>query len=103
MEIFKELPHEFIPPEDLPSLLRDKSKRKKEEARNKRVSDIVANENKNQYAGPKLDKVYGVHLKVSDYVEHKSGSSMQDYQDYLHNPHSYRSVFADKVKQYKRE
>lgn len=29
MEIFKELPHEFIPPEDLPSLLRDKSKRKK--------------------------------------------------------------------------
>ncbi|KAI8139537.1 Saccharopine dehydrogenase-domain-containing protein [Fennellomyces sp. T-0311] len=72
LEIFKELPHEFVPAEDLPKLVSDKN--------------------------PKLNKVYGTHLKVGDYTRKKDGA--YSYQEYLEHPGRYHSIFADKIAPY---
>ncbi|KAI9244018.1 alpha-aminoadipic semialdehyde synthase [Phascolomyces articulosus] len=73
LEVFKELPHEFIAPEDLPKIVNDKN--------------------------PKLNKVYGTHLKVGDYVQRK-GDGIYSYQEYLEHPERYQSIFADNIAPY---
>ncbi|KAI8640529.1 Saccharopine dehydrogenase-domain-containing protein [Parasitella parasitica] len=75
MEIFKEVPHEFVPAEDLPKLVNDKN--------------------------PRLDRLYATHLQVNDYIELKDGGGkMIDYEDYLANPERYQSNFHHKIAPY---
>ncbi|KAI9317684.1 Saccharopine dehydrogenase-domain-containing protein [Dichotomocladium elegans] len=74
LEMFQELPHEFVPASDLPRIVKDKN--------------------------PRLNKVYGTVLSPEDYIEAKSGGALQDYQDYLENPSKYESVFAEKIAPY---
>ncbi|KAG2207514.1 hypothetical protein INT47_004264, partial [Mucor saturninus] len=74
LEIFKEVPHEFVPAEDLAKLVNDKN--------------------------PRLDKVYGVQLEVKDYVEQKSGKPLVDYEDYLNHPEKYQSNFHKTIAPY---
>ncbi|KAG2222858.1 hypothetical protein INT45_000473 [Circinella minor] len=73
LEVFKELPHEFVAAEDLSKIVNDKN--------------------------PKLNKVYGTHLKVGDYVQRK-GDGIYSYQEYLDHPERYQSIFADNIAPY---
>ncbi|CEP17880.1 hypothetical protein [Parasitella parasitica] len=75
MEIFKEVPHEFVPAEDLAKLVNDKN--------------------------PRLGRLYATHLQVKDYIELKDGGGkMIDYEDYLANPERYQSNFHHKIAPY---
>ncbi|KAI9496686.1 Saccharopine dehydrogenase-domain-containing protein [Zychaea mexicana] len=73
LEIFKELPHEFVPAADLAKLVNDKN--------------------------PRLNKVYGTHLKVGDYTQRKR-DGVFSYQEYLEHPERYHSAFADNIAPY---
>ncbi|ORZ00118.1 Saccharopine dehydrogenase-domain-containing protein [Syncephalastrum racemosum] len=74
LEMFRELPHEIVPAEDLEKLARDKN--------------------------PRLNKVYATQLKVRDYTQHKNGEPLTSFEDYLHHPEKYQSVFAEKIAPY---
>ncbi|KAI8992221.1 Saccharopine dehydrogenase-domain-containing protein [Pilobolus umbonatus] len=74
LDIFKEVPHEFVPVEDLQKIVNDKN--------------------------PNLKKIYGVQLDLNDYLEHKSTSKFESYNDYITNPHNYQSTFHQKVAPY---
>ncbi|CDH56826.1 alpha-aminoadipic semialdehyde mitochondrial [Lichtheimia corymbifera JMRC:FSU:9682] len=74
LEIFKELPHEFVPAEDLPKLVKDKN--------------------------PRLKKVYGVQLETKDYIRYKTGAPLASHHDYLANPSNYESCFSEKIAPY---
>ncbi|KAI8065099.1 Saccharopine dehydrogenase-domain-containing protein [Gongronella butleri] len=71
MDIFKELPHEMVAPEDLAKLVKDKN--------------------------PRLNKVYGTHLDVHHYMEKAGGKPMENYDEYLHKPELFHSRFHDKI------
>ncbi|KAI9014374.1 Saccharopine dehydrogenase-domain-containing protein [Phycomyces nitens] len=71
LDIFKELPHEFVAAKDLPLLVNDKN--------------------------PNLSKLYATHLAIPDYIQHRDGSPCVDPEDYLRNPSAYQSVFHQKV------
>ncbi|KAI9256769.1 Saccharopine dehydrogenase-domain-containing protein [Helicostylum pulchrum] len=75
LEMFKEVPHEFVPAQDLEKLVNDKN--------------------------PRLNKVYGVQLEVKDYIEQKKGNKpLVDFNDYLHHPEKYQSNFHHTVAPY---
>ncbi|KAK4513899.1 uncharacterized protein ATC70_005906 [Mucor velutinosus] len=74
MDIFKEIPHEFVPAEDLSKLVNDKN--------------------------PRLDRLYATQLEVKDYIEQKDGGKLIDYEDYLANPERYQSNFHHKIAPY---
>ncbi|ORX56155.1 hypothetical protein DM01DRAFT_1320289 [Hesseltinella vesiculosa] len=74
LDVFKELPHEFVSPEDLPKLVQD--------------------------TNPNLNKVYATHLKAEDYIEKKSGQRMDSFDEYLHKPELFHSRFHDKIAPY---
>ncbi|KAI9355755.1 Saccharopine dehydrogenase-domain-containing protein [Pilaira anomala] len=75
LEMFKEIPHEFVPAEDLEELVKDKN--------------------------PRLNKLYGVQLEVKDYiVEKKGGQPLKSYEDYLHHPEKYESNFHQSIAPY---
>ncbi|CAO3601197.1 unnamed protein product [Absidia cylindrospora] len=72
MDVFKELPHEFIPVEDLSKVVNDKN--------------------------PRLNKVYATHLHSKDYLEQKkNGAPMISFEHYLENPKEYHSKFHEKI------
>ncbi|OAD69755.1 hypothetical protein PHYBLDRAFT_116084 [Phycomyces blakesleeanus NRRL 1555(-)] len=71
LDVFRELPHEFVAAEDLPLLVKDKN--------------------------PNLNKLYATHLAIPDYIQHRDGSPCTDPNDYLSNPSGYQSVFHQKV------
>ncbi|KAI8889066.1 hypothetical protein K501DRAFT_209009 [Backusella circina FSU 941] len=75
MEIFEELPHEYVPAKELPKLINDKN--------------------------PKLNKLYATKLDVRDYMESKDNAQHTvSYQDYRENPDRYRSNFHTKIAPY---
>ncbi|RCI02392.1 hypothetical protein CU098_010347 [Rhizopus stolonifer] len=74
MEIFKQVPHEFVPPDDLAKLVNDKN--------------------------PRLDRLYATQLDVKDYIEHRDGKTLVHYDDYITHPDNYLSNFHQKVAPY---
>jgi alpha-aminoadipic semialdehyde synthase len=77
-EIFECLPHEYISAADLPSL-------KDDIAKGKRKSNIL----------------YGIKLKTSDLVSHKTNSSSKfSKEDYYHHPENYEPIFHKTVLPY---
>ncbi|CAO3635887.1 unnamed protein product [Cunninghamella echinulata] len=74
LDIFKDLPHEFVPAEDLQKVVSDKN--------------------------PKLNKVYATHLDPKDYLEKKNGESLESFEHYLHHPNEYHSKFHQKIAPY---
>ncbi|KAG0178730.1 hypothetical protein DFQ29_003062 [Apophysomyces sp. BC1021] len=74
LDIFKQLPHEFVPAEDLPKLVNDKN--------------------------PNLNKVYATHLDIGDYIKAKDGSPVTSHQDYFDNPSKYHSTFHETIAPY---
>ncbi|KAF7721008.1 hypothetical protein EC973_005558 [Apophysomyces ossiformis] len=74
LDIFKELPHEFVPAADLPKLVKDKN--------------------------PNLKKVYATHLDIADYIKGKDGSPVTSHQDYFDNPSKYQSTFHESIAPY---
>ncbi|KAI8329962.1 Saccharopine dehydrogenase-domain-containing protein [Chlamydoabsidia padenii] len=74
MDVFKGLPHEFIPVEDLNKVVNDKN--------------------------PRLNKVYAAHLRPQDYLEQKKGGGMISFDHYLQHPDEYYSLFHQKIAPY---
>ncbi|KAI8093702.1 Saccharopine dehydrogenase-domain-containing protein [Halteromyces radiatus] len=74
MDVFKELPHEFIPAEDLSKVVNDKN--------------------------PRLNKVYATHLHPKDYLSEKNGKSLTSFEHYLQHPDQYHSEFHHKIAPY---
>ncbi|KAI8331437.1 Saccharopine dehydrogenase-domain-containing protein [Choanephora cucurbitarum] len=73
MEMMKELPHEFVAPEDLKTLVND--------------------------TNPKLNKLYATQLDIKDYIEHIKGGQVS-YEDYIAHPDQYRSHFHHSIAPY---
>jgi alpha-aminoadipic semialdehyde synthase len=89
LEIFKELPHEFVPAKDLEKLVNDKSMKKKIN-----IFKAVINICKD----PNLKKLYATQLGVNDYIISKDGNRpLESPQDYLVHPEKYQSNFHQAV------
>ncbi|KAI9255460.1 Saccharopine dehydrogenase-domain-containing protein [Sporodiniella umbellata] len=75
MEIFRELPHEFVPAKDLEKIVNDKN--------------------------PNLRKLYATQLGVEDYIVTKDGNKpLEVADDYFTNPNRYKSNFHQSVAPY---
>ncbi|KAI8391256.1 Saccharopine dehydrogenase-domain-containing protein [Radiomyces spectabilis] len=74
LDVFQQLPHEFVPAEDLPKLVNDKN--------------------------PKLNKVYATQLQLQDYIQNQSGTPLASRQDYYDHPEKYHSVFHESIAPY---
>ncbi|KAG1500868.1 hypothetical protein G6F46_003999 [Rhizopus delemar] len=72
LEIFKELPHEFVPAKDLEKIVNDKN--------------------------PNLKKLYATQLAVNDYIISKDGNRpLESLQDYFAHPEKYQSNFHQAI------
>ncbi|CEG74882.1 Putative Glyceraldehyde-3-phosphate dehydrogenase-like C-terminal domain-containing protein (Fragment) [Rhizopus microsporus] len=75
MEIFKELPHEFVPAQDLEKIVNDKN--------------------------PNLNKLYAAQLDVTDYIVTKDGNRpLESHDEYIRHPEKYHSNFHQKIAPY---
>lgn len=75
LEIFRELPHEFVPAQDLEKIVNDKN--------------------------PNLKKLYATQLGVEDYIVTKDGNRpLESTLDYITHPEKYHSNFHQKIAPY---
>lgn len=98
MDVFKELPHEFIPVEDLSKVVNDKSKSIHRNQKGKKKGWLTLFIFILYSLDPRLNKVYATHLHSKDYLEQKkNGEAMISFEHYLENPKEYHSKFHEKV------